>query len=79
MQPDTHPESMLLRRPTTIARPEDVVSLITSGYCDSVADDLRNALDARKQKRRQDVIDSVREVFGDAAADDLSTAAGLDI
>lgn len=73
------PRSASLRRPVQVNSPEDVIALIDRGYCDGVAAEIRATLDGRDRKRRLQVIESVREVFGDEAADNLPSADGLNI
>lgn len=62
------------RRPIQVATPSDVIELVKRGYCDSVAAELRAALDEREATRRRDVLITVREVYGSAAADALLEA-----
>lgn len=76
------PDGSTLRRPVQINRPEDVVTLIDRGYCDSVVTEIRATLDGRERKRRQEVLASVREVYGEAAVTALVQATahgGLDV
>lgn len=59
--------SNAMERPAMIHQPSQLVELVTSGYADSILDELSRAVHERERNRRQEVLDAVREVYGEEA------------